>query len=553
MLIIACNEEQWLEEVPLSFYSPENSYVEPEHFNSAVVRLYSRYRDDNWNNTGERQIGNMGDNMYAIGTRVSLHHNEMVPETGFTLTMWQNAYARIFDANTILGRIDNAEFGDETERNVRKAEASFFRANAYKELLIIYGGVPLVLEEIQSPRRDFVRATRDEVLDQVVEDLEFAVANLPHVSEITEDGRLTTAAASHELTVVYIMQERWDDAVNEASKVINDPSYALMTERFGTRSNEPGDVFWDLFRRGNQNRNGTGGPNTEAIFVAQYEHNVEGSPSNPNAWWIVPRMFGPGYYNLNGKADGVPLFRGHSSQNGGRTNYFSGATDYVSYDIWEEDWDDMRNSEYNIWRDMVADNPNSMYYGQKIIESGAIDINDHRDAPGAVGNWRRWWYPFWMKYVPVNNYPEEVIDNSLFPGATTTQARGSYMDVYAMRLSETYLLRAEAYIGKGDLQSAADDINVVRSRANATPVTPDRVNIGYLLDERARELHLEEFRTWTLMRMGLLVERVQKYHPHYNGHFETNTLNPRISLFPIPHSEIERNTEAVLEQNPGYH
>src|SRR5690625_7458466 len=49
-----------------------------------------------------------------------------------------------------------------------------------------------------------------------------------------------------------------------------------MTERFGTMVDHPflgGDVYWDLFRQGNQNRS-TG--NTEAIWVLQFEFNVAG-------------------------------------------------------------------------------------------------------------------------------------------------------------------------------------------------------------------------------------------------------------------------------------
>ena len=50
-----------------------------------------------------------------------------------------------------------------------------------------------------------------------------------------------------------------------------------------------------------------------------------------------------------------------------------------------------------------------------------------------------------------------------------------------MRLAETYLDRAEAYIQLGEMQKAADDINKVRARANAKPVAASEVSIDYLL------------------------------------------------------------------------
>ena len=123
-----------------------------------------------------------------------------------------------------------------------------------------------------------------------------------------------------------------------------------------------------------------------------------------------------------------------------------------------------------------------------------------------------------------------------------------------MRLAETYLLRAEAYLKAGSPGLAAADINKVRERANAPLIDGGDVDIDFILDERTRELHFEEFRTLTLKRTGKLVERVRANNPWYNGKFspEISTIDDYHSLWPIPAQEIERNSEAVLEQNPGY-
>jgi hypothetical protein len=114
-------------------------------------------------------------------------------------------------------------------------------------------------------------------------------------------------------------------------------------------------------------------------------------------------------------------------------------------------------------------------------------------------------------------------------------------------LAETYLLRAEAYILKGDKQKAADDLNVLRSRAKTFPVNPANVTIDFLLDERMRELSSEELRMLTLTRMGKLYERNVKYNEKSGV-----TIQPYHNLWPIPYSEIERNIYSKMEQNPGY-
>ena len=115
------------------------------------------------------------------------------------------------------------------------------------------------------------------------------------------------------------------------------------------------------------------------------------------------------------------------------------------------------------------------------------------------------------------------------------------------RLAETYLLRAEAHLGAGNAALAAADINVVRARSNAAPVAAANVNIDYILDERIRELGVEEKRLFTLMRLGKWYDRIIKCNPFY-----ASAAQPKYNLWPIPQSEIERNRGAVLEQNPGY-
>ena len=116
-----------------------------------------------------------------------------------------------------------------------------------------------------------------------------------------------------------------------------------------------------------------------------------------------------------------------------------------------------------------------------------------------------------------------------------------------MRLGETYLLLAEAQFMQGDLGGAANSINVIRNRANATPVTAADITLDYILDERARELTAEELRRLTLIRTNKLVERTRKYNPSAGP----NIADYNIHL-PIPQSEIDVNKDAVLKQNDGY-
>ncbi|GAB4107705.1 hypothetical protein GCM10028791_01520 [Echinicola sediminis] len=533
----SCNESEWLEEEPLGIYTADNSFSRPEDFNAAVAKMYDNVFAAllNINSSEGRAMHyptDMAWDAIDVTHDLNLYEDKMNPTTGVVQNVWADLYKMISNANAVIERIQNPEINFESEdlRNELQAEAMFFRGYAYRTLSILYGGVPLVLEEATSPKRDYVRATKEAVLQQVISDLNFAAINLPGANEVKEDGRLNKAAANHLLAEVHIMAGDYPAAIAAASAVIDDPNFELMNSRFGSRMNEQGDVYWDLFRMNNQNR---ASGNTESIWVRQYEYLVEGGGAG-NPW---PRFLIPLYWQLKGPDD-VNLFIGPSNAYGGRGIGWYAPTPYVRDLIWEDAGTDIRTSENNIMRDIVANNPASAYYGQKIVESGAID-----NFPNPLD---RWWNVIFAKVAPINNFPQEfVLDPET--GLLNNSSNNMATDQYIFRLAETYLLRAEAHLLNGDAGSAAEDINVVRSRANANPVAAGEVDMDYILDERARELAWEELRLLTLMRTGKLVERVKQYNP-VTGVRIANHQN----VWPIPFREIETNTEATLEQNQGY-
>jgi len=534
-----CNEDRWLKEVPLDFYSPVNSYSTEADFNAAIATLYVNVRTTLYdvNTLHGRAMHYPTDlawSTIAPTHDLNLYSEKLFPTSPEVQSVWTGLYQIIFNANAVIGRIDDEtiKFASETARDNLKAEAYFFRAFAFRGLAILYGGVPIVLEEITAPKRDFVRASRDEVWQQAAQDLLVATQNLPEITAVREEGRISKAVAFHFLAEVYISLAQWDNAIEAASAVIDNANFSLMTERFGVKKDEPGDVYGDLFKRNNQNRSSG---NLESLWVDQFEYMQAGGGVSSRLAWAV----NPFYIQLKDPQE-VNLFIGPTTTYGGRPIGWLSGTDYMSHQIWGSDFDsDMRNSGFNIIRDIKADNPQSAYYGQYIVASGAIDKFPN--------TYNRWWSMIYAKLTPFgSDYPLEFVINPA-TGLVNNQATSSYTDSYIVRLAETYLLRAEAYIGKGDGVNAANDINTVRARANASPASAAEMSIDYILDERARELHWEELRVITLMRVGKMVERVRTYNSLV-GH----GIDDHQNLWPIPFREIETNTEAILEQNPGY-
>jgi hypothetical protein len=458
---------------------------------------------------------------------------DFTPESDFAEKYWEWAYAKMIPmANNIIKfaqKDENAGIWEsEAEKNAVIAEGKFFRAWTYNILANLFGDAIIIEEVLSAPKFDFKRAPRKEVYELARADLEFASQWLPETVDESKEGRAVKAAAQHLLTEVCISLGEYDAAITSASNLINSGLYHLMDTRFGNFSSEPGDPFSDLFKDGNFNRSSG---NMESILVWQIEEFIEGGIGSYGRGNNFVRGFAPFLVNYKGP-DGKygwiydPSLPGADTM--GRGAGFVRPSNYALYDIWQNDWDDMRNSRYNMRREFYFNNPESQYYGLEWDNAYALS---EKDTSRRV-------YAYSLK-----------VEGPFFQGGDGDYKGRTRKDVYVMRLAETYLLRAEAYLRKDEKANAAADINVVRARAGAAAVTADEVTLDYILDERARELMTEETRTRTLIRMGKLVERVRIYDP---DPVSRETVEDHNQFWPIPQSAIDANTGAVLKQNDGY-
>ncbi|MDB5210910.1 MAG: RagB/SusD family nutrient uptake outer membrane protein [Sediminibacterium sp.] len=130
---------------------------------------------------------------------------------------------------------------------------------------------------------------------------------------------------------------------------------------------------------------------------------------------------------------------------------------------------------------------------------------------------------------------------------------GRIVDIKAMRISEVYLIRAEAYLKSAapNLPLAAADLNAVRT-ARITPYTnvtfADAASgITAILDERFKELCFEGSRLFDLKRNGLSVTRIAS---DASPAWLTLASGNYRFVFPIPQYELLANPNNT--QNPGY-
>ncbi|GAB2777765.1 RagB/SusD family nutrient uptake outer membrane protein [Rhabdobacter roseus] len=521
LLTTAC-QDTFLEETPLAFLSPEGALVNKAGFESAIAAIHQAARDEfnSANATGGFNL-QLGTDVATTGDETiqafKNYEATVTPNSGLAGSAWNWAYrTMLVRANAVIDYAQRpaAVWANEAEKNAIIAEARFFRAYTYNGLANTYGGVPIVDRIYEEPKLDFVRASRQEVYDFARQDLEFAAQWLPETT--TQPGRIVKAAAQHLLAEVYISLGEYDKAIASASAVIGSGQFNLMTTRFGTQATQPGDVYADLFKDGNQNRSAG---NRETIWALQFEFQAPGGLAGPNAnvGNIDLRGWGSFYASARAPNGSVAMVVADSL---GRGVGWVRGTNYLFYDLWQDDSKDMRNSPYNIRRVWYYNSPTSPFFRQPVTYYPGLDTMQH------VG-------PMLRK-----------VEGGAQLGVNNGQ---TIKDKYMMRLAETYLLRAEAYVRKGDNVKAAEDINVVRARAKAKPATPDQLSLDYILDERARELTTEEQRRRTLTRFGMLVERVRKYN-----HRSSSSIQEKHEFLPIPQSAIDANIGAKLEQNPGY-
>lgn len=548
-LLLACMpscSDNWLTEKPKDFFSAENVLVDKAGFETTITALhtFARAEYEIWGALGDEMSSGTDVSTAGVSdTRFLNDYSILTPEYSSVTKYWDWCYTRMAkQCNMIINRAEYpiVDWKLEEEKNEIIAEARFFRGYTYNVMAKLFGGVPLADMEYMEPKFDFQRASRLETYEFAMNDLEFAAKHLPVVRE--PDGRIYRAAAYHLLSEVYISMalesgdnSYLDKSIAAASKIIDTDecgTYKLMTERFGDLTRE-GDVFSDIFWTNQQNRQSG---NLEVIWATQFQDFTSGGSGIAIFGNPQPRIFGPNVETVK-TPDGK-----HTNLACDSIVRCAGITvplNYVKYEIWNEDWNDMRNSTYNIRRKWFFNNKDSEYFGQEVkvvLDSkGKPVVAMPNGTPTSVGiDTMRAIYPMHRK---IDGIPRE---NNPVLGGTSNE-------MIKFRLAETYLLRAEAYLRKGDKTKAAADINALRSRAKASLVAEERVDFDYLLDERARELYIEEPRRLTLSRMGLLYERSVKYNFRAAA-----TMKPHHALFPIPQKAIDANRDVKIKQNPGY-
>lgn len=627
---MSCDED-FLKKAPLSFLSPENTYVDAAGLQTTLdAAIKGVYDQINGDNRGMMFQQNTSDNSvvsvivarpfdgYIDMRTYATPQNPSENQTNRATTFYHTCYTNLKDANSVIDFIDQVDWeGGESnpDRNHLLGTAYFLRALLYMQQTMQFGNCAFPLNAVTSARQDFKAFHMQGIWDQMITDLEWAVQHVKPKSEVVT-GRPPNAAARMLLSKYYMLNERFTDAEAQMDIVINNGEHALVTDAdvdvatveiganrhpyndtiiAGRDCNVPADAINYLHQEWNANRVN----NKEGIWMITnewgYEGNALGSSQQVRAYGANFSTTNLGVRAPNG-AKGIQTKQGTGSMmmKWGRGQGFARPTNYSQYEVWrfkgEVDTVDYRHKSGN-WFEMkyvLYDEPglkNTEWYMKPIQLYKDPDLpyeqrvaSDNLLCKDTIRNW--FGYPIYKFWV-------YDIDNP-------HRQNGGQADMYILRMGEAYLLRAEARFWQGDYQGCADDINVIRQRANSlhlyTSADVQTEGIGAVLDERNRELWGEEYRHDELVRISVIFAKTGKQDPngityswdgndmekslsansfYYNRMMDKNnffrdgvtspvsasvkfTIDPMHIFWPIYEPYIVGNVNNILNQTTGY-
>ena len=259
--ISSCNDG-FLDRSPIDSLSPDNFFRNQDECRLVINGLYNplsyndyllldNYTDDLFN--GESNGGN----------GISFLQGNIQAMDAYSKSRWVRNYKMVGLANLTEEGIKATSLTDAV-KNSLLAETRFFRAYYYVDLISLWGDVPLILTKPSvSENLTPVRTPRTQVLDQVINDLEFAVQNLPVSYSSAEKGRVTKGAALAMKARILLFFGKYSEAAIEAKKCMDLNVYGLFSDLRG------------LFTEANEY-------NKEVIFDISYIRDLKPSGRNQN-------------------------------------------------------------------------------------------------------------------------------------------------------------------------------------------------------------------------------------------------------------------------------
>ena len=434
-----------------------------------------------------------GTDWYDNGDWQQLHLHTWTADHGRMKNVWEALSQGISRANTAIYYIGKFTQDPTTERYI--CEARFLRAYYMYLMNDLFGQVPFrEASELDFSVTPKVLSRKDANVF-IISEIKDVLPKLKTKSEVGS-ARVTKGAANALLAKIYLNYEvytgevKWNEAIQYAGLVIDSPDYEVTTD------------YWSMFQK-------DVAENTEFILKVPMDDNVD---------------MGSGSVWVN--------FTLHYSQTFGNiTSLWNGpCTTSTFFDSWNKN-DDIRFYDSRIKKETGFNQ--GFLVGQQFAVDGK-PLKTRNNEP--------------LFFVPEVNLTSSTENAGIrvvkyAPNANTERQFSSPNDVPILRISDIYLVRAEAKFRIGDISGALADVNYIRVKRSAmgkTLALLTSLSLTDILRERGYELYWEGFRRQDLIRFGRFKDAWQEKPP----------TDMRKALFPVPTSALDVNSN--LKQNSSY-
>jgi hypothetical protein len=487
-----------LDKTDIGNFNAASIYNDSATTKLSIDYIYSQNQPSWFGNTGGTISGQLqgltdelySDNAFVKGTATI----ESVTDIG-TANSSSNAYAKIRLCNMFIRDINAGTLATDVKRRYA-AQAYFWRAYRYFELVKLYGGVPLVLTALDEVGADakaaaaLPRAATSKVFAQISSDLDSCIKYLPGKWPKVDDyGRITSGAAAAmkgRVLLTYASPQfnptndvaRWQaayDASTTAITLLNANGFGLYAKYDYT--------MWTTER------------NIESVLVTEYNTSVTDNGANNNTYpaGVVPKSAGASGTSNQPTWDLARAFPMKDGKDTLTSKYaYTAATFYKNRDPRFDAtiayngalWPILGSSTYRVW---------TYFYLNKSGSTTTVSTESTASSTGL--------------------YLRKGIDPSLTV-ATLPNAGTDWIEI---RYAEVLLNQAEAAAELGRLspaQEAYTNLIKIRTRAGieagtdnlyglTAGMTHDQM-INAVMKERQVEFAFEGKRYWDLRRRKLL-------------------------------------------------
>ena len=529
--LLCCSCSDFLTTPPVDSLSSDGFYSTPGQIEQGIYGVYSDLRyvtEYEYLYLSENRSDNVWSNPVTNGLRENIEVALFRAATDNWIfnSTWNTWYALIFNANTVLSKIESVEFSSEAMKKQFTGELKFLRGWAYFELARVFGNVPAITEPIAvSAVKQVKQSSASDIINNVVlPDLKDAYSLLPMQSAIV-DATGTALAASY----------------GRADKV----AAAAMLAR----------VYMTLY----------GNPFKDSSAKAEAKKYLDEVLGYTNQYWAPDiaawkKQFLPTQYNT------YTIFAIQHRDGTGNTAIFSTSKALTSK------YTTIRIFGYDCYVEKTL-----AYEFEKVFSNGK------RDARG-VGYTFEEEYEEWegtpayksstgtfkddggiertanegdiiIKFLPTLQKLAESGVSFDETAMATTQYYNWPVNHPVLRIEDIMLMRAELCVEDGDIPTAMGYVNKIRERALCDPESTScsaADALKFIKRERRLELFGEGVRWFDEIRYGeWQQDAINKFNRYTNSGQDVANIKDGRYLSPIPSPQLQA-VPGLYTQNPDW-